>query len=91
MDNYTATEIAYKNGYDKGYEEATNRLQAEIEHWQKKWTENYRKGGIDTIKFFADRLKYECLYDEELVNVVWINVMNHIDNLVKEMVGDNDD
>ena len=31
MDNYTATEIAYKNGYDKGYEEATNRLQADKE------------------------------------------------------------
>ena len=67
-----------------------NRQKAEIEHWQKKWTENYRKGGIDAIKFFADRLKCECLNDEKLVNMAWINVMNHIDNLVKEMVGDNE-
>ena len=42
----------------------------------------------EAIKEFAERLKAEFLNDEQIVNMAWVNAINHIDNLVKEMVGD---
>ena len=94
MDNYTATEIAYKNGYDKGYEEATNRLQAEIRRYkncyeQVKWErdlfeEQCKTAEAEAIKEFAERLKEKCISNGMYPAFIKASIYN----LVKEMVGD---
>jgi hypothetical protein len=74
-----------------------NRQKAEIERLQAivdSFTDIgklYSEIKAEAIKEFAERLKAEFLGDEQIVNIAWANAINHIDNLVKEMVGDDND
>ena len=79
-----------------------NRQQAEIErltaerdamHQDVIAAEEYawqcKTAKAESIKEFAERLKEKYLDDEKIVNMAWVNAIEHIDNLLKELVGDN--
>lgn len=46
MDKYTATELAYKNGYTKGYEEGKASLEVKHGYWIKPTKVNGRNFAI---------------------------------------------
>ena len=91
MDEYTAMEESYKNGYDKGYADAKAEAEAEICILKQKRVniferlDAYEKGRAAGVKEFAERLK-------EKFTLQWCGskygiIHSWIDNLVKEMVG----
>jgi hypothetical protein len=58
MDNYTATEVAYKNGYDKGYAEAVDKFSNCLKKYMEKmcWDED---AYIPYPFTFVDRIAME--------------------------------
>lgn len=61
MDIHTATEVSYKNGYEKGFQDGIKQQQAEIERLKKKLDDKcdicIEREKTEAYKEFADRLK----------------------------------
>ena len=68
-----------------------NRQKSEIERlrYNLEAVLDERADHSEAIKEFAERLKEKYLDDEKIVNMAWVNAIEHIDNLLKELVGDN--
>jgi hypothetical protein len=82
MDEHTATELAYKNGYEKGIKEFYRKLHSEILDAR---NSNF-KGKSERIEKYGAEDGFTMYCDGKIHALEGIDYF--ADNLAKEMVGD---